>query len=158
VRAAIEKTVAKNALRLALNETPRKPVFLVGQIDGQQVSVHGEGGKVVVQLPSGERKEIETRDLGINPRKEASDEGAERRGGGDDDGDDEGGGAVADAGGRGEGPAPQAAGAQASRVPGAQEDAAAGEGALAVGERGGAEEGAHDGDGDPSHVAGQGDA
>jgi transposase InsO family protein len=67
VREAIEREVEKNELRLALRETPRRPVFLVGQIDGQSVSVHGEGGRVVVQLPDGERREIESRDLGIRP-------------------------------------------------------------------------------------------
>jgi transposase InsO family protein len=35
VREAIERAVARNALRLALGEVPRRPVFLVGQIDGQ---------------------------------------------------------------------------------------------------------------------------
>jgi hypothetical protein len=155
VRAAIERTVAKNALRLALNETPRKPVFLVGQIDGQSVSVHGEGGKVVVQLPDGERKEIETRDLGINPhqRKERSDERGEGHGDDEHDGDDD---EAGDAGvGKpgGGGPAPDAAGAQAPGVPGAQEDAAAAEGALAVGERGAARDRAQEGDGDPVDLA-----
>jgi transposase InsO family protein/transposase-like protein len=154
VRAAIEKTVARNALRLALNETPRRPVFLVGQIDGQSVSVHGEGGKVVVQMPDGERKEIETRDLGINPqqRKETRDERGQERGG--DERDGEGGGAGVAKPGRG-GPAPDAAGAQAPGVSGAEEDAAAGEGALAVGERGAAGDRAQDGDGDPLDLARQ---
>jgi hypothetical protein len=53
VRAAVEATVAKNALRLALGEAPRRPVFLVGQIDGQSVSVHGEAGRIVVHTPDG---------------------------------------------------------------------------------------------------------
>jgi hypothetical protein len=154
VRAAIEKTVAKNALRLALGETPRKPVFLVGQIDGQSVSVHGEGGKVVVQMPDGERKEIETRDLGINPqpRKETSDERGQERGG--DEPDDEAGG-VGVGEPAGGGPAPDAAGAQAPGVLGAEEDAAAGKGALAIGERGAAGDRAQDGDGDPVDLARQ---
>jgi transposase InsO family protein len=65
VRAAVEATVAKNALRLALGEAPRKPVFLVGQIDGQSVSLHGESGRIVVQTPDGEVKEIATKDLGV---------------------------------------------------------------------------------------------
>jgi transposase InsO family protein len=67
VRRAIEAGVEKNALRLAVGETPRRPVFLVGQIDGRTVSVHGEAGRVVVQLPDGERREIESKDLGLFP-------------------------------------------------------------------------------------------
>ena len=65
VRQAIEQAVAKNALRLALGEAPRRPVFLVGQIDGQAVSVHGEAGRIVVQTPDGVVREIEARDLGM---------------------------------------------------------------------------------------------
>ena len=157
VRAAIEAAVEKNALRLALGEAPRRPVYLVGQIDGQSVSVHGEGGKVVVQLPGGERKEIETRDLGINPqpKKEASDERDQRSG---DDERDGGEGAVACAGPRGPTGAPPAAGAEETAVRGSQEDAAPGEGALAGGERGAEDGRAQDGDGDPVDVAGQDDA
>jgi hypothetical protein len=68
VEEAVTRAVEKNALRLAVGEAPRRPVYLVGQIDGQSVSVHGEGGKVVVQLPGGEVKEIEARDLGIDPK------------------------------------------------------------------------------------------
>jgi transposase InsO family protein len=68
VKQAIEREVEKNALRLALGETPRKPLYLVGQIDGQSVSLHGESGRVVVQMPGGEVKAIEARDLGINPK------------------------------------------------------------------------------------------
>jgi hypothetical protein len=157
VREAIERTVEQNAIKLALGEAPRRPVFLVGQIDGRTVSVHGEAGKVVVQMPDGERREIETKDLGVSPRKEASDE---RRDGeqGDDDGGDDGEGSGAGEGGGGGGPAPGAPRLEAHRVPGAAEDAAADPGALAGGERGAAGGGAPDGDGDPSHVAGEGPA
>jgi transposase InsO family protein len=68
VRRVVEETVAKNALRLALGEVPRRPVFLVGQIDGQAVSVHGEAGRIVVQTPDGAVKEMEARDLGMGPQ------------------------------------------------------------------------------------------
>jgi transposase InsO family protein len=148
VREAIERSIERNALRLAIGELPRKPVYLVGQIDGQSVSVHGEGGRVVVQMPDGQRKEIEAKDLGINPQpmKETSDER--------DDGDGEGdGGAGHGAGDDGEGTAPDSAGDEAPRVPGAEEDAASGEGALAGGDARGAGDRARDGDGDPLDVA-----
>ncbi len=74
VRAAMEAAIARNELRLALGETPRKPVYLVGQIDGQAVSLHGEQGRLVVQTPDGKRQEIETKDLGAHPHvKETND-------------------------------------------------------------------------------------
>lgn len=160
VRKAIEATLAKNALRLALGEAPRRPVFLVGQIDGQAVSLHGESGRVVVTTPEGVQ-EIQTKDLGVNPKaKEASDERADE--GHDDDGDERGGAAAGErgrgprgAGGAG-GPAAAAAdGAQAHAVPGAGEDAGAGAGVVDVGERGSTGASARDGGGGAPDVAGQ---
>lgn len=154
VEEAVKRAIQRNVLRLALGEAPRRPVYLVGQIDGQSVSVHGEGGRVVVQLPGGEVKEIEAKDLGIHPGpvKEVRDEQREERD--DDDRDAEGG--VADGRGSGPGTGPAApAGLEAAQVPGAAEDAAAGEGALAGGGRGGAGTRAPHGDGDPVDVAGQ---
>jgi len=144
VRAAVERAVEKNALRLALGEAPRRPVFLVGQIDGQSVSVHGEGGKVVVQMPDGQRKEIDARDLGINKTKEHGDERDEEHG--EQDGGS--GGPDADA------PAPHATRSVAPGVPGAEGDAAADQGAVGGGERGAAHARAQDGHGDPRDVAG----
>lgn len=67
VKEAVERAIEKNVLRLAIGESPRRPVYLVGQIDGRSVSVHGEGGKVVVQTSDGMRREIEARDLGAPP-------------------------------------------------------------------------------------------
>ena len=148
VRDALERAIEKNALRLAIGETPRRPVFLVGQIDGQAVSLHGEGGRVVVHLPDGQTKEIETRDLGI--AKEKTDENA-RKDGDEDRGDDAGGAAARGDGARGSPPA--APGAQAHVVPDAQDDAVAGAGAVAERVGGGAGAGAPDGRDDPSNVA-----
>src|SRR5262245_961103 len=162
VKEAMERAIERNALRLAVGEEPRRPVYLVGQIDGQSVSVHGEGGRVVVHLPDGTTREIESRELGINPRakEEESDERDQEPGTDERDGDDdgEGGGVAAGAGGGGEGPAPAASGDEAPVVSGAPEDAAAGEGLVAGSERGAAGDRAQDGDGDPCDVAGQGDA
>lgn len=156
VREAIEKAIAKNSIRLAVGESPRTPLFLVGQIDGQSVSVHGEGGKVVVQLSDGVRREIEMKDLGINPqpKKEASDERDDDQDGGDDGGDGEGSGGAGVPRGP-EGGAPNAPGTEAAPVRGAEEDAAPGEGALAGGERGGEAARAPDRDGDPRDLARQ---
>lgn len=160
VRAAIEATVAKNALRLALGEAPRKPVFLVGQIDGQAVSLHGESGRIVVQTPDGRVREIESKDLGSNPQalaKEASDEREdEGRGGGEPDDGCRGAAAHEPGGGpAGDGGAAAAHGLEAHGVPGAG-DAGAGAGAVGAGERGAAGGGAPDGGGGAQDVAGQG--
>jgi hypothetical protein len=153
VRKAIQAQVARNAIRLALGERPRKPVFLVGQVDGQTVSVHGEEGRVVVQTPDGAVKEIETRDLGIEPRKEASDGEGHGEGERSDDGEGSGTGAAGPGGGGGG--AAEAGGAQAHDVPDAAPGAGAGAGAVAGGERGGAGAGAPDGDGGAQGVAGE---
>lgn len=178
VRAAIEKTVARNALRLALGEAPRKPVFLVGQIDGQTVSMHGESGRIVVRTPDGGVQEIAAKDLGMGPGPVAKEvEHGEASEGGshgkraDDDGDDpddddgaepgSGAGAPGDGdpgrrgpGGRGDGAACEA-GPQAHAVPGAAACAGAGAGPVAGGQRGGAQEGARGGDDGAQDVAGQ---
>lgn len=170
VREAIEKEIAKNELRIALGEAPRKPVYLVGQVDGMTVSMHGEQGRLVVQTPNGQRQEIEAKDLGAFPsQKEMSDEQPKQQQqqqqpdtDGGSDSDDEGDGAAAAPSGPGGGPAgPDAAaahGAEAAQVRGAGEDAAPGAGAVGSGEPGGADPGAPRRDGDPADVAGEGDA
>lgn len=53
IRIVLEKTIEANSLRLALDEKPRSPVFLVGQIDGKSVSLHGENGHLVFQSKEG---------------------------------------------------------------------------------------------------------
>jgi len=53
VRKAIEETLAENELRKAIDEEPRKPVFLAGMIGDSMVSLHGERGKLVIQTPGG---------------------------------------------------------------------------------------------------------
>jgi hypothetical protein len=49
----LEQTIEANSLRLALDEKPRSPVFLVGQIDGKSLSLHGENGHLVFQSKEG---------------------------------------------------------------------------------------------------------
>jgi len=44
VRAAIEKTAEKNALKLALGELPKPPAFLIGQVGEQRIAFHGTSG------------------------------------------------------------------------------------------------------------------
>jgi transposase InsO family protein len=59
VRRTLAARVAANALELARNGLPKKPVYLTGQVDGQPFSVHGEGDRVVLRQGAGERQEIE---------------------------------------------------------------------------------------------------
>jgi len=164
VKRAMEAAIEKNELLVSLGEPPRRPVYLVGQIDGKSVSLHGEQGRLVVETSDGERRVIDAKDLGAIPQpKEKNDEQQQRqqqqdsgaRRDGADRGDEADGGAAAPARLPDAPPAP--GGAQADAVPGA-EDADAGEGAVGAGDDGGAAAGAPHGDRDPASVAGQGDA
>lgn len=65
LRETLEKEVAANALRLALDEAPRKPVYLVGQIGEERISLHGERGRLVVDTPDGGRRELDMEELGL---------------------------------------------------------------------------------------------
>lgn len=53
IRKILEDAIEKNALRLALDESPKAPVFLVGNIGGKSVSLHGEGGQLIFQSDDG---------------------------------------------------------------------------------------------------------
>lgn len=64
IRKSIEQVMSKNQLRLAIGEAPRTPVFLVGQIGDQPISLHGEGGKLVLSTPDGETKELSYGEFG----------------------------------------------------------------------------------------------
>lgn len=48
LKKALERTYSENELRLALDEPPRTPVFLIGQIGDQPIALHGEKGKLVI--------------------------------------------------------------------------------------------------------------
>jgi transposase InsO family protein len=136
VRKAVEAAMTENELRLALGERPRKSVFLFGQIGDEQVSLHGERGRLVVQTPEGSQ-EMDLQDMGIE-QEARDDEDADGGGGGDADGGDDGNGD--DAGARGRDADTQGSGASSAR-----ELPAAGlpdPGAVGGGERGGASTGA----------------
>lgn len=64
VRNVIEQTMTENQLRLAIGEEPRTPVFLVGQIGDQPISLHGEGGKLVLRTEDGNMKELSYGEFG----------------------------------------------------------------------------------------------
>jgi transposase InsO family protein len=129
VRRALEGAMEKNEYRLAVDEAPRRPLFLVGQIGEQSIALHGEQGRVVVEMADGTRREL----LSEEVERERADE---QRTGGD------------------QADAADAHGAKANDVSGSQ-DAAGGSRPLESGERGGEGERASTGGGDPSGVAGQ---
>ncbi len=65
VRLALEAAWKENQLALAVEEPTRQPVFLVGQIGEQSVSLHGERGKLILQTSEGVRQELAAHDLGM---------------------------------------------------------------------------------------------
>jgi transposase InsO family protein len=65
LRAALERELSQNELRLALGEAPRKPVYLVGQIGDERIALHGERGRVVIETQTGGRRELALEELGI---------------------------------------------------------------------------------------------
>jgi len=135
-RQAIEAAMAKNELALALGERPRTSVFLFGQVGGEQVSLHGERGRLVVQTREGAR-EMDFEDLGIEQeeRHDEDDAGRADDADGDDGRDDDGRGddGAAAAAAAGPGPSPRGP-VGAAGLPD--------QGALRRGERGGASTGA----------------
>jgi transposase InsO family protein len=87
-RKSVEAAMAKNELLLALGERPRTPVFLFGQIGDEQVSLHGERGRLVVQTPAGSRA-VDFEDLGTKREADDGHDDADRGDGRDDDGADD---------------------------------------------------------------------
>ena len=53
IRKVLEASIEQNSLRLALDQKPKSPVFLVGQIDGKSISLHGENGQLIFQSKEG---------------------------------------------------------------------------------------------------------
>lgn len=149
LREAIAREVDAQSLRLAIEKAPRRPVYLVGQIGASRVSVHGERGLLVVQQPDGTRRELALCEPGAAAAGDESrrniDDGDDDRasGAGRRDGDRE----------RRDEAAQEAHGTQAHALPDPAATGAGGEGPLALGERGAAEEGAHGVRGDPRVLA-----
>lgn len=147
VRKAMEAGLTQNELLLALGEAPRKPVFLVGTIGDQQVSMHGERGKLVIQTPEGGRQELSFDELGATRGDEVKTDGSGSDGNNGNNGSGEHG-AKNESG-------DQAAG-EADEVASATEISGAGEGAVGDGNGGGETEGARGGDSASGSVAGTG--
>ena len=59
VRTALQKRVDDNARSLALHGEPRKGVYLTGRVGGESISLHSEGGKVVLTGAEGVREEVD---------------------------------------------------------------------------------------------------
>src|SRR5262245_2670229 len=58
VREAVEKSVEQNALRLSLEQPPRKPFYLVGRLGDRDLSIAATGSALRVQLGSEEPQTI----------------------------------------------------------------------------------------------------
>ena len=59
VLASMKARLQDNALEIARKGFPRKPFYLAGQIDGKQVSLHEENGRVFMVGDGGTRQEVE---------------------------------------------------------------------------------------------------
>ena len=139
IRQVLEEELERNELHLALNEELRQSAYLVGRIGDQSVSLHGQKGQLVLTLPDGSEKTIETHDLGMPQEKKEMKDGYGSQG---------------SAEGSRSGSQDETS-AEESAVCDAQEGALAGEGAVGCGDGGGAQEGARDFGGAPADVAGQ---
>lgn len=64
VRKVIESTLSQNELRIALGDAPRSPVFLIGQIGDQSISLSGEGGSLVLRQGEGPEKHLQSPSYG----------------------------------------------------------------------------------------------
>ena len=148
VRAAIETAWKENQLAMALHQPTRRPVFLVGQIGDQAVSLHGERGKLVLQTSEGVRQELVAHDLGM---AQAFPSSSENRHGRDLDGTAQ----RHDDGSR-RAQAPQAGGQAQDGLPDGH-PAVPGEGHLGAGHGAGAPGGPQDGGTDPGALAGADD-
>ncbi|HMH52283.1 MAG TPA: IS481 family transposase [Candidatus Acidoferrum sp.] len=55
----LKKRVEANALDVARHGTPRQSVYLTGRVGEAGITMHGEGGKLVVQTTDGGRQEVD---------------------------------------------------------------------------------------------------
>jgi len=125
LRTSLEGRMGEDELGLALSRTPRKSVYVFGQVGDQQVSLHGERGRIVLVTSEGVSKELALEDLGL-PQTEKRHERSDAAGQRERDG------------------AADAAREEAAGLPAAASGAALGAGPVGGSERGGAREGAHD--------------
>jgi transposase InsO family protein len=55
----LKKRVEANALDIAQHGTPRQSVYLTGRVGEAGITLHGEGGKLVLQTSEGGRQEVD---------------------------------------------------------------------------------------------------
>jgi len=78
VRKTIEARVKQNALDLARHGAPRQSIYLTGQVGGEGISLHGEGGRVVLTTNEGRQQEVDLTATGKREHpEEVSDEHVE---------------------------------------------------------------------------------
>lgn len=85
LRETVEAPLCPDELQLALEESPRRSLYLFGQIGDRQVSLHGERGRVVVHTDGSELCSLGMDEMGIGQAQESDDERDEDRG---NDGDE----------------------------------------------------------------------
>ena len=141
LREALERELEANELRLALDQAPRTPVYLAGQIGEQRIALHGERGRLVIETPDGGRRELDMQELGVT-NKEQDDGSASARN-------------ELESGDGAE--TPQADGPQAHELQEGPAPGLAGEGAVGSGLTGGEAAVPHGVHGDPRVLAGQED-
>ncbi len=56
--ATLKKRVAANALEIARNGAPKSPFYLAGNVNGQAVSVHASGDRLVMRTAEGPQQEV----------------------------------------------------------------------------------------------------
>jgi transposase InsO family protein len=76
-RATIQAQLSTQELALALGEGPRAPVFLFGQIGDEQVALHGERGRLVIQTEQGGRRELALDLLGVSALAKSQHDGGQ---------------------------------------------------------------------------------
>jgi transposase InsO family protein len=59
VRETLAARVAANAMDLARDGIPRQAFYLAGRVGGEGISLHGEGGRVILTRTDGKREEVD---------------------------------------------------------------------------------------------------
>ena len=135
LRSTLEGRMERDELASALAEPARKSLYVFGQVGDQQVSLHGERGRIVLVTSDGVSKELALEDLGLPQREETQEQ-------------------THDARERDDTRAAHAAGQETSGLPAATAGPELGAGLVGGRGAGGADEGALDVRGDPVDVAG----
>lgn len=69
LRAVFEEAMSENELRLSLDQAPRKPLYFVGQIGEQKLTMHGEKGEIIINTPDGETQRMNYDEFGREPER-----------------------------------------------------------------------------------------